>query len=116
MKQATMRLLVLVFAVFALGRAFAAEGDDWPRRPIKLIVPNAAGSSNDTLSRILAQQLGQELGQNIVVENDAGAAGLVGMEMGKNSAPDGYTLIAGSPSATTIAANLRKKLPYDPLN
>lgn len=116
MKHATMRLLLALMAVLMLGRAFAADGDDYPKRPVKLIVPNAPGSSNDTLSRILAQHLGQELGQNVVVENDAGAAGMVGMEMGKNAAPDGYTLIAGSPAATTIAANVRKNLPYDPIN
>jgi tripartite-type tricarboxylate transporter receptor subunit TctC len=97
-------------------QAVAAEGDDYPKRPVKLIVPNAAGSSNDTLSRILAQYLGEELGQNVVVENIAGASGLVGMEMVKNASPDGYTLIAGSPSGTTIAASLRKQLSYDPLN
>lgn len=116
MKHAKMRLLLALMAVLMLGRALAADGDDYPKRPVKLIVPNAPGSSNDTLSRILAQHLGQELGQNVVVENDAGAAGMVGMEMGKNAAPDGYTLIAGSPAATTIAANVRKNLPYDPIN
>jgi putative tricarboxylic transport membrane protein len=116
MKRATLRLLLAMAVVLVAARALAADADDYPKRPIRLIVPNAPGSSNDTLSRILAQYLGQELGQNIVVENNAGAAGQVGMEMGKNAPPDGYTLIAASPSPTTIAANLRRNLPYDPIN
>ena len=116
MKAFVCAALAGVVALVTLQPALGAEGDDYPKRPVKLLVPNAAGSSNDTLSRILAQYLGQELGQNIVVENQAGASGLVGMEMGKNAPPDGYTLIAGSPSGTTIAANLRKSLPYDPLH
>src|SRR2546423_4967253 len=90
--------------------AVAAEADDYPKRPVKIIVPQSAGSSNDTLTRILAVYLGEELGQNVVIENQAAASGLLGMEMGKNAAPDGYTLIAGSPSGTTIAASLRTNL------
>jgi tripartite-type tricarboxylate transporter receptor subunit TctC len=116
MKAILFAALASAVALASLQPARAAEGDDYPKRPVKLLVPNAPGSSNDTLSRILAQYLGQELGQNVVVENQAGASGLVGMEMGKNAAPDGYTLIAGSPSGTTIAASLRKNLTYDPLN
>jgi tripartite-type tricarboxylate transporter receptor subunit TctC len=109
-----MLALLAAAALAALAPARAADGDDYPRRPVKLIIPNAPGSSNDVLTRILAQYLGQELGQNVVVENNAGASGQVGMEMAKNAAPDGYTLLAASPSATTIAPNLRK-LTYDPL-
>jgi len=116
MKAKILAAIASIAAMMAIHAAGAAEGDDYPKRPVKLIVPNAAGSSNDTLSRILAQYLGQELGQTVVVENQAGGSGLLGMELGKNAAPDGYTLIAGSPSGTTIAANLRKNLPYDPLN
>src|SRR5216683_3209530 len=71
--------LLAAAALAALVPARAADGDDYPRRPVKLIIPNAPGSSNDVLTRILAQYLGQELGQNVVVENDAGASGQVGM-------------------------------------
>lgn len=94
----------------------AAEGDDYPKRPIKLILPNAPGSSSDVLGRILAAKLGETLGQQIVVENHAGAGGLVGMEAAKNSPADGYTIVAATSAATSIAANLHAHLPYDPLN
>src|SRR5437016_2649827 len=108
-------MLVAICACVAL-HAAGAEADDYPRRPVKLIVPQSPGSSNDVLTRILAVHLGQELGQSIVIENLAAASGLLGMEIGRNAAPDGYTLIASSPSATTLAPSLRKNLPYDPLN
>ncbi len=93
-----------------------AEGDDYPKRPIKLILPNAAGSSSDTIGRIMAQSLGEELGQPLVVENIAGAGGTIAMDTAKNAAPDGYTLVVATPSGTSIAVNLRKKkLRYDPI-
>ena len=118
MKHLTHALLLLIGAACALAalQARAAEADDYPKRPVKLIVPQSPGSSNDVLTRILAQSLGEELGQSIVIENKAAASGLLGMEVGKNAPPDGYTLIAASPSGTTIAASLRKNLQYDPLN
>ena len=110
------RWLLALAALVALGNALAAEADDWPRRPVKLILPNAPGSSSDTLGRILAQYLGTQLGQPVVVENYAGGGGTIGMEMAKNAAPDGYTLLAVTPAGTSIAANLCKGLPYDPVN
>lgn len=109
------RWLLCLAAVFASFTAVAAEGDDYPKRPVKLILPNAPGSSSDTLGRILAQYLGNTLGQTIVVENYPGAGGTIGMEMAKNAAPDGYTILAVTPAGTSIAANVRKSLPYDPL-
>jgi tripartite-type tricarboxylate transporter receptor subunit TctC len=88
---------------------------DYPLRPIRMISPNAAGSSNDVLGRILAQKLGEALGQQIVVENRAGAGGAIGMEAAKAAAPDGYTLLAAATAPMSIVPNLRSKLPYDPL-
>ena len=110
------RWLLALATLFALANAFAADVDDWPKRPVKLILPNAPGSSSDTLGRILAQYLGTQLGQPVVVENYAGGGGTIGMEMAKNAPPDGYTLLAVTPAGTSIAANLRKSLSYDPLN
>jgi Uncharacterized protein conserved in bacteria len=109
------RWLLALATLLALGNALAADTDDWPRRAVKLILPNAPGSSSDTLGRILAQYLGTQLGQPVVVENYAGGGGTIGMEMAKNAAPDGYTLLAVTPAGTSIAANLRKGLPYDPV-
>ena len=115
-KRRTLAALAAVAALAAWNPAAAAEGDDYPARPVKIIVPQQPGSSNDVLTRILAQYLGEELGQSVVIENKAAGSGVLGMEVGKNAPPDGYTLIAGSPSGTTIAANLRANLSYDPLN
>ena len=95
--------------------AWSAGGDDYPSRTVKLVMPNAAGSSSDTLGRILAKYLGDTLGQQIIVENVAGAGGTIGMDVAKKAQPDGYTLVAVTPSGTSIAANLRKNLTYDPV-
>ncbi len=88
----------------------------WPQRPVKFIVPNAAGSSVDTIGRIVANQMTQPLGQAIVVDNKAGAAGAIGIETGKTSAPDGYSLIVASSSSITVAPLLQKAVTYKPLN
>jgi tripartite-type tricarboxylate transporter receptor subunit TctC len=103
-------LLVLMLAALP-----QAVGQDYPRKPIRLIMPNAPGSSIDVLGRIAAQKLGAALGENIVVENRAGAGGIIGMEGVKTASADGYTLVAASTAAMTIIPNLRTKLPYDPL-
>ena len=92
-----------------------AMAQDYPVRPIRMISPNAAGSSIDVLGRILAQKLGDALGQQIVVENRAGAGGAIGMEAAKTAAPDGYTVLSGATAPMSIVPNLRSKLPYHPL-
>ena len=95
--------------------AACASAQNYPTKPIRMIMPNAPGSANDTLGRIVAAHLGDALGEQIVIDNRAGAGGLLGMEIGKNSAPDGYTLAAASTAAMSIAPHIYKKLPYDPL-
>jgi len=113
-------------ALFPIGMALAAAcsgpiaraadaAKDYPSRPIRLIMPNAPGSSADTMGRIAAARLGEVLGQQIVVDNRAGAGGVVGMEIGKNSNPDGYTLITTSLGALTVSPHIRRNLPYDPM-
>lgn len=88
----------------------------WPNRPLKLIVPLAAGGASDVVARIFAAKLGERLGQQIIVENRPGAEGLIGVDAAVKSAPDGYTLVLGS--STTLAANyhLRKTLPFNPVS
>ena len=113
------KLLLIVMALAAacsgpIARA-ADAAKDYPSRPIRLIMPNAPGSSADTMGRIAAARLGEVLGQQIVVDNRAGAGGVVGMEIGKNSNPDGYTLITTSLGALTVSPHIRKNLPYDPM-
>ncbi len=116
-----MRVLRLILATalalgsFAHTASAADAASDYPKRPIRMLLPNAPGSSGDVLGRLLAAKLGEVIGQQVVVENHAGAAGLIGMEMAKNATPDGYTIINASPPGMTILPNLRKT-PYDPLS
>ncbi len=117
MKRTTLVLsaaLLTAATTGALAQADAAKG--YPDKPIRLIMPNAPGSSNDTMARILSLKLGEILGQQIIIDNRAGAGGVLGMEIGKNANPDGYTVVAASTAAMSIAPHIYKKLPYDPLN
>ena len=102
--------LILCWALAA-----AASAQQYPSRPIRLIMPNAPGSSADTVGRIVAIRLGEALGQPLVVDNRAGAGGSLGLEIGKNANPDGYTLITTSISALTVSPHIRKGLGYDPM-
>jgi len=105
---------VLLFAAFALG-AIGASAQPYPNRPIKLIVADAAGGAPDQLGRLLAQKLSDTLGQPVVVDNRAGAGGVLGAELAAKSAPDGYTLLLTTTAIYAILPNLRKNLPYDPV-
>jgi tripartite-type tricarboxylate transporter receptor subunit TctC len=91
----------------------SAPAQDYPTRAVKLLVPNAPGSSIDTMSRIVSAKLGDALGQSVFVENRDGAGGLIGVEAGKNAKPDGYTLICASNGSMIIAPLLKKSPPYD---
>jgi tripartite-type tricarboxylate transporter receptor subunit TctC len=85
----------------------------YPNRPIKLIVPLAAGSAVDNAARIVAQKMSQGLGQNIVVENQAGASGLIGADHVAKAAPDGYTLGGFNDSIMTMVPQLKANMPWD---
>src|SRR3954465_8020652 len=107
------------FAIGLTGPAAAADvaasAKDYPNHPIRMLVPNAPGSSVDTLGRIFAQALTSVGGQQVVIDNRAGAGGTLGMEIGKNATPDGYTILSASTAAMTIAPHIYSKLPFDPL-
>ena len=107
--------MLLIAASLGLCTAQAASAADYPSRPIRLIVPNAAGAAVDTLGRIFANTLTQVSGQQIVVDNRGGAGGLIGMEIGKDALPDGYTLLSASTAAMVIGPHIHKKLPFDPM-
>jgi tripartite-type tricarboxylate transporter receptor subunit TctC len=98
----------------AAGEA-ASSAKDYPNHPIRMLVPNAPGSSVDTLGRIFAQALTNVGGQQVVIDNRAGAGGTLGMEIGKNANPDGYTILSASTAAMTIAPHIYKRLPFDPM-
>src|SRR3954469_9907243 len=104
-------IVALALAAAATPAAAADSARDYPNHPIRMIVPNAPGSSVDTLGRIFAQALTNVAGEQVVIDNRAGAGGTLGMEIGKNSNPDGYTVISASTAAMTIAPHIYKKLP-----
>lgn len=100
-------------ALAALSPAFAA--DDYPSRPIKLIVPFAAGASSDIAARRVGEAMSRTLGKPIVVENMPGAGGIVGIQRFLQQPADGYTLLAGTISTHAVNLGIYKSLPYDPV-
>ena len=100
---------IFIFSTAALAQS------EYPNRPIKLIVGFAPGGSTDIVGRIVAQKLGERLGQTIVVENRAGAGGTIGADATAKAPPDGYTLTLGTTSTHAIAAGVYSKLPYNPV-
>lgn len=107
-------LIATLFAAFAAGPA-AAQADAFPAKPIKLVVPYSAGGIADLLGRLIADKLGAQYKQTVVVENRAGAGGHLGAELVAKSAPDGYTLVLAT-IAHNGAASMYKGLKYDPVN
>lgn len=108
------RTILAAFAASVVAAPAGAQAT-WPNRPVRLIVPLAPGGTADGTARLLADKLGALWGQQVIVENRAGAAGIIGMEAIARAEPDGYTL--GMGNINTIATNhlLRAKLSYDPL-
>jgi tripartite-type tricarboxylate transporter receptor subunit TctC len=94
------------------GRAFAGD-DKWPAHSIRLVVPFSAGAFTDIASRVLAEFASRDLGQAVVVDNRAGAAGLIGTQIVAKAPADGYTLLIGTISTLSMNPGLYKKLPYD---
>lgn len=115
-KGVTRRALTSI-AALALGCAGAsvgaAEADGYPARPIRLIVPQAPGSSSDTLARVVAIELTRQIGQQVVVDNRPGGALIIGMELTARAAPDGYTIGYAPIGALVISPNLVRKVPFD---
>jgi tripartite-type tricarboxylate transporter receptor subunit TctC len=107
-----MKWLLGVIAACALS---LAQAQTYPSKPITMVVPLAAGSSLDVVLRIITQKMSENMGQQIIVENVPGAAGIIGAERFMRAAPDGYTLAAFNDAPLTMVPNLRKKIPYDPI-
>jgi len=110
----------LLFIASACSMAFAASAQTaapttWPDKPVTIVVPFPAGGSTDMVARAMAQQMGDKLGQNFVVDNRPGATGTLGAGAVKRAAPDGYTLLVSSLSAFVVAPHLLKSVPYDAL-
>jgi tripartite-type tricarboxylate transporter receptor subunit TctC len=101
----------LAMALAFLPAASFAQG--WPNRPVRIVVPFAAGGTTDILARALAPELGKAFGQNFIVENKPGAGGNVGADIVAKSAPDGYTLVMGTVGTQAINPALYPRMPYD---
>jgi tripartite-type tricarboxylate transporter receptor subunit TctC len=106
-------LLGVMLAV-TLSPFVLAQTSAWPQKPIKIVVPNPAGGTADLLPRLISEGLTTRLGQNVIVENRAGAAGNIGAEFVYNAEPDGYTLLASPPTTLAINVSLYPKLGYEP--
>ena len=107
-----MRVLPALALLFAPLIAFAQA---YPSKPVKMIVPYAAGGTTDVLARIMADKLTQGLGQTVVIEYKPGAGGTIGAEAAAKSPADGYTMVMGAPGSHSTATSLYAKLPYDPV-
>jgi len=105
----------LVACALALSLSALAGAQDFPSKPIRLIVPFPPGGGNDTVARAIAQQASPALGQPIVVDNRPGAGGIVGAELAAKAPADGYTLFLGGVGSHAVNPNLHSKLPYDPV-
>ena len=110
-KEGWRRALVIAGCLLQAGTG-AAQG--YPARAIRVVVPQAPGGGNDTIARLIGQRLTQTLKQQVVVDNRAGAGGLIGAELVAKAPPDGYTLLLGNVATLAIIPNVQKKMPYDP--
>jgi tripartite-type tricarboxylate transporter receptor subunit TctC len=98
----------------ALAAPSLAHAQAWPARPLRVVVPFAPGGATDLIARLIAENLARPLGQQVAVENRAGAFGILGADAVARAAPDGYTLLAGSPGPMAVNPFVYKTLPYDP--
>ena len=115
MHSRTRRLSLVIAAIAALALpATSAWAQAYPNKPVRLIVPYAAGGGTDFFARTVGAKLGEQLGQTIIVDNKPGAATIIGAEVAAKSAPDGYTLLIADSTTLAVNPSLYKKLPYDP--
>jgi len=103
-----------MLAALALSAA-AAHAEVYPARPIRMIVAYPPGGGTDIVGRMIAQKLGETLGQSVIVENRGGASGNIGTELTARAAPDGYTVLVGNVAPNAINVSLFKNLPFDPV-
>src|SRR5919202_1734115 len=109
-----LRKHALAAAALALALTAPAAAQDYPTRPITLVVPYAAGGGNDVMARVVADKMSRVLGQQIVVENRAGAGGSIATRQVAKSAPDGYTLVIGGTGTLAVNPTLYSNVGYDP--
>ena len=113
--SALARIARVTVATLALAAAAHAAAQAWPSKPIRLVVPFPPGGAVDFYARVVQQPLSEVLGQTVVIDNKAGASGMVGAEAVAKSPPDGYTLLLGNIASLAINVGIYPKMPYDPL-
>ncbi len=113
MKHRNLCALALVLGAF--GFAGAAPAQPYPNKPIRVIIPFPPGEAADIIARLLSPVMSERMGQQVVIENRAGASGQIGLGLLKNATPDGYTIGVGQGGNLVVAPHTYKKLPYDPL-
>jgi tripartite-type tricarboxylate transporter receptor subunit TctC len=109
---------MIQYLAAGLAAAFLAQpalAQSYPSKPIRLIVPFAAGGGNDNIARLVGKRVSDSMGQPLVIDNRPGAGGVLGAELAAKSAPDGYTLFLGGVGSHALNPNLIEKLPYDPI-
>jgi tripartite-type tricarboxylate transporter receptor subunit TctC len=111
-RQCLIAAASLLSALLAMPQSAMAQA--YPARPVKIIIPFPPGGVTDLIGRLLAQKLGSDWGQTVVVENRAGASGMIGADAVAKAPPDGYTLLLSSTAEVAINQNLYKKITYDP--
>ena len=104
-----------VAAVAAAGHAGSASAEVYPNRPVRIVVPYSPGGTTDILARALAQKLAEALGQQVVIDNRPGAAGMIGADLVAKAVPDGYTVLMASVAEVAINQSLYGKMTYDPV-
>ncbi len=114
MKTPTL-LATLLALTLQFGSAAPASAQAWPTKPVRFIVSQSAGGSIDIAARLIGQKLGDALGQTFIIDNRAGANGMIAGEAAARATPDGYTFLMTSPSTLTINQHVYKKVPYDAL-
>ncbi len=106
------RPLIILIAGIAAG---AAHAQNFPSKPIRMIVPFTPSGSTDVIARVIAQKIGETMGVQVIIDNRPGAGGNIGVELAAKSPPDGYTLVMGHIGTMAVNPSLYKRLPYDPL-
>jgi len=109
----TRRLWAVALAAAAIGVGTPAQAQSYPTKPIRIVVPFAAGGATDILARLLAEKMAPRLGQAVIVDNKAGAAGILGTDAVAKAPPDGHTLVLGLSNSLLTNQFLYEKLPYD---
>src|SRR5258706_11182565 len=109
----TLGKLLSILTLLSAVTSGAAAQTGYPSKPVRLVVPMAAGGNGDIITRLVGQDLTAALGQPIIIDNKPGAGGNIGADSVAKSAPDGYTLVLGAVGTHAINASLYRKMPYD---